>query len=121
MAYNLQVGLMATTTVVGSAVAFTKTQAGVGEMRGSRYENQSSGQEKTKAGGDGTRGPGYKNQSSGQAKTQAGWDGMRGPGYKNKSNGQDWTGEYTESSGSSQKQGEGANYKDTFHQMMMWK
>ena len=121
MAYNLKVGLMAPTTVVGSAVAFTKTQTGVGEMRGSRYENQSSGQEKTKAGGDGTRGPGYKNQSSGQAKTQAGWDGMRGPSYKNQSSGQDWTKAYTESSGGNQIQVEGTNYKDTFHQMMMWK
>ena len=99
MAYNLKVGLMATTTVVGSAVAFTKTQAGVGEMRGPRYENQ----------------------SSGQTNTQAGWDGRRGQGYKNQTSGQDWTKTYTESSGGRQKQGEGTNYKDTFHQMMMWK
>ena len=99
MAYNLKVGLMATTTVVGSAVAFTKTQAGVGDGKG----------------------PSYENQSSGQAKTQAGWDGMRGPSYKNQNSGQDLTKAYTESSGGNQIQVEGTNYKDTFHQMMMWK
>ena len=99
MAYNLKVGLMATTTMVGSAVAFTKTQDGVGDRGGSRHENQGSGQEKT----------------------EAGWDGRRGPDYKNQRSGQDWTGAYTENSGGSQKQREGTNYKDTFHQMMMWK
>ena len=99
MAYNLKIGLMATTTMVGSAVAFTKTQAGVGDRRGSRHGNQ----------------------SSGHTKTQAGWDGTRGPGYKIQSGGKDWTGAYTESSRGKQKQGEGTNYKDTFHQMMMWK
>ena len=111
MPYNLKVGLMATTTMVGSAVALTKTQSGVGEIRGPSYEKQGSGQAKTQAGWDGMRGPCYKNQSSGQAKTQAEWDGMSG---------QDWTKAYTESSRGSQKQWE-ANYKDTFHQMMMWK
>ena len=40
MAYNLKVGLMATTTVVGSAVAFTKTQAGVEDMGGTSFKTQ---------------------------------------------------------------------------------
>ena len=49
MAYNLKAGLMATTTMVGSAVAFTKTQTGLGDRRGSVSKNMDSGQAKTEA------------------------------------------------------------------------
>ena len=73
MVYNLKAGIMATTTMVGSAVAFTKTQAGEGK-------NQ-------------------RDEKSGQDKPQ----------------------QYTESWGGNQNQKEGTQYKDTFHQMMMWK
>ena len=47
MAYNLKAGLMATTTMVGSAVAYTKTQPGEGNQQGSSPWNQGSGQAKT--------------------------------------------------------------------------
>ena len=74
MVYNLKAGIMATTTMVGSAVAFTKTQSGTEE------KNQ-------------------RGEKSSQDKPQ----------------------QYTESWGGNQNQREGAQYKDTFHQMMMWK
>ena len=90
---------MATITMVGSAVAFSKTQAGLGELKRPCYENQSTGQTKIQAGGEDTRGLGYKNQTTGH----------------------DWTEAYSQSCGGNQKQGRGTNYKDTFHQMMMWK
>ena len=77
MVYNLKAGLMATTTMVGSAVALTKTQAG-GEDKGEKSE---------------------RDQKTGQGKTQQ--------------NEERW--------GGNQNQGEGTQYKDTFHQMMMWK
>jgi hypothetical protein len=76
MVYNLKAGLMATTTMVGSAVAFTKTQAGVEEQK-------------------------EKNQTSGQGMTDQQAESWRAGGNQN--------------------QGQGTQYKDTFHQMMMWK
>ena len=47
MVYNLKAGLMATTTMVGSAVAFTKTQAGREHQKETNQRGQMSGQRKT--------------------------------------------------------------------------
>ena len=66
MVYNLKAGLMATTTMVGSAVAYTKTQAGVEDQRGSNCRNQNSGQAATQQDKDGFGG--NKNQISGANK-----------------------------------------------------
>ena len=41
--YNLNAGLMATTTMVGSAVAYTKTQAGGEYQKEKNERNQNSG------------------------------------------------------------------------------
>ena len=79
MVYNLKAGLMATTTMVGSAVAFTKTQAGVEDQK---EKNQ-------------------RDQMSGQGKTEQHAESWRAGGNQN--------------------QRQGTQYKDTFHQMMMWK
>ena len=40
MVYNLKAGVMATTTMVGSAFAYTKTQEGTEDIRGAHYKNQ---------------------------------------------------------------------------------
>ena len=43
MAYNLKAGLMATTTMVGSAFAYTRTQSVEDESRGPKMGNQNCG------------------------------------------------------------------------------
>ena len=79
MAHNLKAGLMATTTMVGSAMAYTQALAW----------------------GEGSRNTTSDKQHIGEDKTQQ---------HKQK-----WGGNQN------QKQNEGAKYKDTFHQMMMWR
>ena len=43
MAYNLKAGLMATTTMVGSAYAYTRAQPGAEEPRGPQHSNHNCG------------------------------------------------------------------------------
>ena len=81
MAHNLKAGLMATTTMVGSAMAYTQALAG----------------------GEGSRNTTSDKQLMGEDNTQQ---------HK-----QNWGGNQNQN----QTQNEGAKYKDTFHQMMMWR
>ena len=100
MVQNMKAGLVATTTMVGSAVAFNKTQIGTGDNKGGQTGTQ----------GGGYTGPQDKGHGWAQNKgTKAGGhDVTRGSG-------QVMQGYQSEG------QGEGAKYRDTFHQMMMWR
>ena len=66
MAYNLKAGLMATTTMIGSANAFTRSQGGEEEPRGPQHSNQTCGLDaKQQSGGLGvnnSQGPGDRDQ-----------------------------------------------------------
>ena len=53
MAYNLKAGVMATTTMVGSVVAYTKTQAGGEDQSGANNRNQNTSLDTATYSGDG--------------------------------------------------------------------
>ena len=113
MVYNLKAGLVATTTMVGSAVAYNKAQTGTESKKTEQQSVHGAGHVPGVGHGQGggqVQGVGYI-QEGGHAQ------GNRHVGAAAMDSGQNMQG--YQSVG--QEQGEGAKYKDTFHQMMMWR
>ena len=111
MVHNLKAGLVATTTMVGSAMAYNKAQTGPGDNKEGQTVHQDRGHTGTQEGG--YNGP----QDKGQGWIQNRGTQEGGGHAGTRDSGQTMQGYQTEGQG----QGEGAKYKDTFHQMMMWR